>query len=113
MPDQCYDTGGQKARISLARAIYSRASYLFLEWVHILLRHYQADPPYSDILSAVDAHTADHILNKCLRGPLLQDRTVLLVSHHVQLCLPAADYVVCQLLKHFRCALVKAAYRSY
>ena len=40
-------SGGQKVRISLARAVYSRASTLL----------------FDDILSAVDAHTAAHIVS--------------------------------------------------
>jgi ABC-type multidrug transport system ATPase subunit len=71
-------SGGQKARVSLARAVYSRASYLFLD----------------DVLSAVDAHTAAHLFDKCLCGALLKGRTVILVSHHVQLCAPGAKQVV-------------------
>ena len=89
-------SGGQKARgsfhrrvvcvglithvptVSLARAVYSRASILLLD----------------DVLSAVDAHTADHLYNKCLRGELMQGRTVILVSHHVQLCAPGASYII-------------------
>lgn len=46
-------------------------------------------------LSAVDAHTARHLVDKCLRGPLMQGRTVVLVTHHVQLCLPASSLLVC------------------
>ncbi|GAA6021159.1 hypothetical protein JCM10207_008338 [Rhodosporidiobolus poonsookiae] len=71
-------SGGQKARVSLARAVYSRASLLLLD----------------DVISAVDAHTAAHIFEKCLKGPLLEGRTVVLVSHHVQLTAPGAAYVV-------------------
>lgn len=71
-------SGGQKQRVSLARAVYSRASTLLLD----------------DILSAVDAHTAAHIYQNCLKGPLLKDRTVILVSHQVQLTAPGAAYVV-------------------
>ncbi|KIM26711.1 hypothetical protein M408DRAFT_330465 [Serendipita vermifera MAFF 305830] len=71
-------SGGQKARVSLARAVYSRASTLLLD----------------DVLSAVDAHTAQHLYDKCLCGPLLRGRTVILVSHHIQLCAPQAKYVV-------------------
>lgn len=40
-------SGGQKARVSLARAVYSRASLLLLD----------------DVLSAVDAHTSAHIVS--------------------------------------------------
>ncbi|KAH8833430.1 multidrug resistance-associated ABC transporter [Flagelloscypha sp. PMI_526] len=71
-------SGGQKARISLARAVYSRASILLLD----------------DVLSAVDAHTADHLFKKCLKGRLMAGRTVVLVSHHVQLCAPGATFVL-------------------
>ncbi|KAL7336764.1 P-loop containing nucleoside triphosphate hydrolase protein [Rhodotorula toruloides] len=71
-------SGGQKARVSLARAVYSRAGILLLD----------------DVLSAVDAHTAAHIYEQCLKGPLLKGRTVILVSHHVQLTAPGAGFVV-------------------
>lgn len=64
--------------VSLARAVYSRASVLLLD----------------DVLSAVDAHTAHHLYNECLKGELVRGRTVILVSHHVQLCAPGASYVV-------------------
>ena len=47
-----------------------------------------------DILSAVDAHTAQSIATECLQGDLVKGRTVVLVTHHVTLCLPAAHYVV-------------------
>ena len=43
---------------------------------------------------AVDAHTAHHLYYECLKGDLMRGRTVVLVSHHVQLCTPGADYVV-------------------
>lgn len=47
-----------------------------------------------DILSAVDAHTAKYIFTECFQGSLLKGRTVVLVTHHVALCLPAAEYLV-------------------
>ncbi|EPQ52410.1 hypothetical protein GLOTRDRAFT_26339, partial [Gloeophyllum trabeum ATCC 11539] len=71
-------SGGQKARVSLARAVYSRASILLLD----------------DVLSAVDAHTAHHLYHECLTGELMRGRTVILVSHHVQLCAPRASFIV-------------------
>nr|XP_019007523.1 uncharacterized protein I206_07785 [Kwoniella pini CBS 10737]OCF46304.1 hypothetical protein I206_07785 [Kwoniella pini CBS 10737] len=71
-------SGGQKARVNLARCLYSRAKTVYLD----------------DILSAVDAHTAQFIVNECLGGSLLEGRTVVLVSHHVSLVLSTAHYVV-------------------
>jgi ABC-type multidrug transport system fused ATPase/permease subunit len=71
-------SGGQKARIALARAVYSRTAHVLLD----------------DILAAVDSHTAKDLVEGCLKGPLLQGRTVLLVSHHVELLLPVTDYLV-------------------
>lgn len=42
----------------------------------------------------MDAHTAHHLYHESLKGDLLAGRTVILVSHHVQLCAPGAAYVV-------------------
>jgi len=42
----------------------------------------------------VDAHTAHHLYHECLKGDLMHGRTVILVSHHVQLCAPGASYIV-------------------
>ena len=71
-------SGGQKARVNLARCLYSRARTVYMD----------------DILSAVDAHTSKFLVKECLGGKLLQGRTVVLVSHHVGLCLPISDFVV-------------------
>lgn len=62
-------SGGQKARISLARAVYSHASMYLLD----------------DPLSAVDAHVAAHLVQNCL-GPkgYLANQTRILVSHQTQ-----------------------------
>lgn len=46
------------------------------------------------IICLVDAHTAHHLYHECLKGDLMSGRTVVLVSHHVQLCHPGASYVV-------------------
>ena len=51
-----------KARISLARAIYSPAEILLLD----------------DVLAALDVHTAKWIVNKRLKGVLVKGRTVIL-----------------------------------
>lgn len=47
-----------------------------------------------DILSAVDAHTAQYIFTECFQGSLLKGRTFVLVTHHVALCLPAAEFLI-------------------
>ena len=71
-------SGGQKWRISFARALYSRAGILILD----------------DIFSAVDAHVGRHLLEEALLGDLGKERTRILVTHHVSLCLPHAEYAV-------------------
>ncbi|GME67311.1 unnamed protein product [[Candida] boidinii] len=71
-------SGGQKQRVSLARALYSTASYILLD----------------DCLSAVDSHTATHIYEHCITGPLMNSRTCILVSHNVALTIQQAEYVV-------------------
>ena len=71
-------SGGQRARVNLARCLYSPATTVYMD----------------DILSAVDAHTAQYIFSECLTGSLFKDRTVLLVTHHVALCLPGADFLI-------------------
>jgi len=45
-------------------------------------------------LDTVDAHTAHHLYHQCLKGELMEGRTVILVSHHVQLCAAGANYIV-------------------
>ncbi|KAG8908974.1 hypothetical protein FRB99_000077 [Tulasnella sp. 403] len=71
-------SGGQKARISLARAVYSPAQVVLLD----------------DVLSALDVHTSRWIVDKCLTGDLLKDRTVLLVTHNIAMVSPIADFCV-------------------
>ena len=39
-------------------------------------------------------HTAQHLVHKCLTGDLACGRTIILVTHHVSTCLPAASYLV-------------------
>lgn len=57
-------SGGQKARVCLARAVYADSDVILLD----------------DPLSSVDNHVAKHIFNKCLLG-ILRDKTRLLVTH--------------------------------
>ncbi|KAF9027408.1 multidrug resistance-associated ABC transporter [Hymenopellis radicata] len=71
-------SGGQKARVALARAVYARTKYVLLD----------------DPLSAVDSHTSRFLFERLLMGPLLKNRTVVLVTHHVELVLPGSQYLV-------------------
>ncbi|KAJ7212213.1 P-loop containing nucleoside triphosphate hydrolase protein [Mycena pura] len=71
-------SGGQKARVSLARAVYSTASILLLD----------------DIFAALDVHTAKWIIDHCLSSDLMQGRTVILVTHHIALARPVSQWVV-------------------
>lgn len=69
-------SGGQKARVSLARAVYSDRDVYLLD----------------DPLSAVDTHVAEHIFDQCITGKLAK-KTVVLVTHAVQF-LPRCDKVI-------------------
>ena len=62
-------SGGQRARVSLARALYADADVYLLD----------------DPLSAVDARICKHIFEKAIKG-FLKDKCVILVTHldHVQ-----------------------------
>lgn len=70
-------SGGQKARVALARAVYSRSPVLLLD----------------DVLAAVDSHTARKLVDDCLCGDLVRDRTVVLATHHVETVLPYVAHV--------------------
>lgn len=73
-------SGGQKARISLARAVYRRADIFLLD----------------DPLSAVDAHVGRHLFDICIgpRGRLGKMKTTrILVTHQVHF-LKEADWIV-------------------
>ncbi|KAH7886476.1 hypothetical protein F5I97DRAFT_1926721 [Phlebopus sp. FC_14] len=71
-------SGGQKARVTLARAVYSSARILLLD----------------DVLAALDAHTTKWIVQKCLAGDLVRGRTVILVTHNVAIAHSIAHFVV-------------------
>lgn len=68
-------SGGQRARVSLARAVYSDADVYLLD----------------DPLSAVDATVGQHIFDRCICGEL-SNRVRILVTHQVQ-HLPRADRI--------------------
>ncbi|KAH9224216.1 P-loop containing nucleoside triphosphate hydrolase protein [Leptodontidium sp. 2 PMI_412] len=71
-------SGGQRWRVTFARALYSRAGILVLD----------------DIFSAVDAHVGRFIFEKGLTGELGVGRTRILVTHHVALCASKTKYIV-------------------
>ncbi|KAF7314597.1 ATP-binding cassette transporter [Mycena kentingensis (nom. inval.)] len=71
-------SGGQKARLTLARAVYSKASVILLD----------------DILAALDVHTSQWIVEKLFFGDLIEGRTIILVTHNIALTQPVADYIV-------------------
>ena len=69
-------SGGQKARVSLARAAYSGAEIVLMD----------------DTLSAVDSHVGKRLLENCLlRGPLAE-KTRVLVTHALHV-LDKTDYI--------------------
>ena len=71
-------SGGQRARVALARAMYSRARVLLLD----------------DPLSALDHNTAESVARKCFTGPLAQNRIIVLATHSVALVRSMAKQVV-------------------
>ncbi|CVK88288.1 related to bile acid transporter [Fusarium mangiferae] len=71
-------SGGQKARVALARAVYSSCRILLLD----------------DPLAALDHDTASYIVQCFLCGPLAKTRTIVLVTHRDDLVLRHADQVI-------------------
>ena len=61
-------SGGQKARINLARAVYADTNIILLD----------------DVLSAVDAKVGRHIVDECILG-LLKDKTRIMATHQLSL----------------------------
>ena len=70
-------SGGQKARIALARACYHNSDVYILD----------------DVLSAVDAHVGEHLMRACIAGPMLQGKTRVLATHALG-WLSLADHIV-------------------
>ncbi|CAG2118752.1 unnamed protein product, partial [Medioppia subpectinata] len=70
-------SGGQKARLSLARALYHSADIYLLD----------------DPLSAVDTHVAKHLFQKCC-NEYLKDKARVLVTHSIQFLKDAHQILV-------------------
>ena len=73
-------SGGQKARVGLARALYFDASTYMLD----------------DPLSAVDPHVAKHLFNNAILGLKARGKTVLLATHAIHV-LPQTDRIITML----------------
>jgi ATP-binding cassette subfamily C (CFTR/MRP) protein 1 len=71
-------SGGQKARVALARAMYAKQTRLLL---------------LDDPLSAVDSHVGEHIFSKAIAGDISKGVTRILVTHHVHV-LSRCDKVI-------------------
>ncbi|XP_078614435.1 ATP-binding cassette sub-family C member 4-like [Branchiostoma floridae x Branchiostoma japonicum] len=69
-------SGGQKARINLARAVYHDAEIYLLD----------------DPLSAVDSEVGRHLFNRCIQG-VLSNKACILVTHQLQY-LKEADQIM-------------------
>lgn len=70
-------SGGQRIRVSFARALYSSSK----------------TPTLDDVFAALDTNVLKDILS-ALTGELCRGRTRILATHHVSLCLPYARYFV-------------------
>ncbi|KAG5115089.1 hypothetical protein JHK82_038358 [Glycine max] len=70
-------SGGQRARLALARAMYHDSDVVMLD----------------DVLSAVDVQVAQRILHNAILGPLMQRKTRLLCTHNIQ-AISSADMIV-------------------
>ncbi|KAF9974715.1 hypothetical protein BGZ73_001834 [Actinomortierella ambigua] len=70
-------SGGQKARLSLARSVYFDADMVVMD----------------DPLSAVDAHVGKSLWRDCVLGEL-RGRTRVIATHQLHV-LPDVDYIVC------------------
>lgn len=69
-------SGGQRARVNLARAIYKQADIYLLD----------------DPLSAVDPEVCKHLFDECIKG-FLRDKIVILVTHQLQY-LSQVDHII-------------------
>lgn len=74
-------SGGQKARVSIARAMYNDADIYILD----------------DVLSALDAHVGKHVFDHCVGELRAAGKTVIMATNQLHV-LPKSDMVI--FLKH-------------
>ncbi|XP_073010335.1 ABC transporter C family member 13 isoform X3 [Typha latifolia] len=88
-------SGGQRARLALARAVYQDSDIYLLD----------------DILSAVDPQVALWILQKTILGPLMKQKTRLLCTHNLQ-AISAADMIILMDKGHIKWAGTSAGFKT-
>lgn len=76
-------SGGQRARVNLARAVYRDADLYLLD----------------DPLSAVDARVGRHLFDECIKG-FLKSKTRILVTHQLQYLQQADTIIVLNRVSH-------------
>ncbi|CAH0031238.1 unnamed protein product [Clonostachys rhizophaga] len=70
-------SGGQRARVALARAVYADTQTVVLD----------------DVLAALDAKTSRAVVDTCILGPLMKGRTIVLVTED-STCREEADLLL-------------------
>lgn len=70
-------SGGQRARVNLARAVYKQADVYLLD----------------DPLSAVDANVGRQLFDNCING-FLKEKTIILITHQLQYLKEAEQIVI-------------------
>ena len=84
-------SGGQRARIALARAYYSNADVVVLD----------------DPLSAMDAHIGARVFSACVLALRAQGKAILMTTNQLQLCSSAETrFCKCTSFCYFRAGLV-------
>lgn len=89
-------SGGQRARINLARAVYAKADIYLLD----------------DPLSAVDTHVGKHLFEECIKK-YLHGKTRVLVTHQLQFLKQADLIIIMNNVKYFVrywCIIIKLSF---
>jgi ABC-type multidrug transport system ATPase subunit len=87
-------SGGQKARIGLAKVVYARSRVVLLD-DGARCSVFLATPADTVlVLAAVDTHTARHLVKYCFNGHLMEGRVVILATHHLDICQSSAKLIL-------------------